>query len=328
MSPASPGPPERVGVVLGAGGVLGAAWSIGALAALDATGIDARDAELLVGTSAGSVLAGFLGCGISAQTLVNHQRGVVDATGPDIDYDYEQGTGGALPPLPRFRLGSGGLLWSAARRPGRLPPMAVLSALLPQGRGSIASVGTLIDAVAPAGDAWAPHAATWIVAMDYASGRRVPFGRPGAPPARLADAVMASCAIPGWYEPVSINGRRYVDGGMCSATSLDLAAGLGLDVVYVLAPMASLVSDTPRSLPARAERGMRRLVTRRLLREAEKVRAGGTEVVLITPGPADLAVIGANLMDPRRRLEVFQTSLVTSAERLRAAGGSGLTAAG
>ena len=81
-------------------------------------------------------------------------------------------------------------------------------------------------------DGWAPREGVWVVAMDYDSGRRVAFGREGAPPARLDEAVTASCAIPGWYAPVLIDGRRYVDGGTLSATSADLlaarAAGRGL----------------------------------------------------------------------------------------------------
>src|SRR4029077_17844756 len=83
-------------------------------------------------------------------------------------------------------------------------------------------------------------------AVDYASGRRAVFGRPGAPAARLPDAVVASCSIPGWYQPAVIDGRRYVDGGVRSPTSLGMVARAGLDEVFVLAPMASVVADRPR----------------------------------------------------------------------------------
>jgi NTE family protein len=157
----------------------------------------------------------------------------------------------------------------------------------------------------------------WVIAMDYSGGRRVAFGREGAPPAGLAAAVTASCAIPGWYAPTAISGRDYVDGGTTSPTSLDLLAGRGLDQVYVLAPMASFAYDRPRSPVARAERRLRRTVTQRVLAEASKVRAAGGEVTLLGPGPEDLRVIGANLMDPRRRTAVLATSLRTSAEALR-----------
>ena len=110
--------------------------------------------------------------------------------------------------------------------------------------------------------------------MDYDTGGRVAFGRDGAPPARLDEAVTASCAIPGWYAPVLIDGRRYVDGGTLSATSADLLAAEPLDEVYVLAPMASFVSDHPRPVAARLERRLRRQVTRRLIREAQSVEPG------------------------------------------------------
>jgi NTE family protein len=126
---------------------------------------------------------------------------------------------------------------------------------------------------------------------------------------------MASCAIPGWYTPVTIGGRRYVDGGACSATSLNLVVPLELDEVVVLSPMTSTEYDRPASVAGRIERRFRRLVTKRLLGEVKQVRATGTKVTLLGPGPEDL---GANLMDPRRRQRVLDTSLRTSAAALRA----------
>jgi NTE family protein len=97
-----------------------------------------------------------------------------------------------------------------------------------------------------------------------------------------------------------------------SATSADLLAREGLDEVYVLAPMASFVSDQPRQVAARLERRLRRQVTRKLVQEAQAVSRGGAAVTVLTPGPEDLAEIGANLMDPRKRLAVLEMSLSTS----------------
>ena len=312
----------RRGLVLGGGGVLGASWMIGALAALqDSYGWDPREAEVLVGTSAGSVLSGLLGCGITVETLVNHQRGVPAPGDPGVDFDPDHASGGPLPPRPKMGIGSTALLAQAVRHPRRLPPLAILSGLAPQGRGQLDAVGALIDAAVEAmgtGSDWAPHQATWIVTMDYDTGRRVPFGRAGAPPASLRDAVMASCAIPGWYAPVTIDRHRYVDGGTCSPTSLDLLAGRGLDEVVVLAPMVSFEFDEPASLVGRVERRFRRAMTKRVLREAAKVRRHGTAVTILGPGREDLEAIGVNLMDPRRRLRVLDTSLRTSAAALRA----------
>ena len=216
----------RRGVVLGAGGVLGAAWTIGALAALQGHyDWDPREAEVLLGTSAGSVLTAFLGCGIAVDVLLDNQRGIVNPEAPDISYDPDRDSGGALPPLPRPGIGSPRGVLHTALKPWKVTPMGALAAVLPQGRGSLDPLGQLVDAVCPRG-AWAAHPQTWIVAMDYDSGRRVSFGRDGAPHAGLRDAVMASCAIPGWYAPVKIGGRRHVDGGACSpAGSSGASAG-------------------------------------------------------------------------------------------------------
>jgi NTE family protein len=197
-----------------------------------------------------------------------------------------------------------------AARLHRLPPTAVLAALLPEGRGSIGSVGALVAGLVPGG--WSPHPGVRIVALDYDTGHRTVFGDGSAPDADLADAVMASCAIPGWYTPVTIGTHRYVDGGAWSATSADLLAGRGLDEVFVLAPMVSFAVDRPASLLARAERRWRGQVTRRCLREVAKVHRGGTEVTVLGPGPEDLAAMGSNLMSADRRRQVLETSLRTS----------------
>src|SRR5205823_4363559 len=84
------------------------------------------------------------------------------------------------------------------------------------------------------------HPNLWVVACDYATGRRVPFGRENAPEADLADAVAASCAIPGFYEPVTIAGRRYIDGGLWSTSNLDILRNEALDLVICLNPTSSL----------------------------------------------------------------------------------------
>ncbi len=309
------GAPRR-GLVLGGGGVLGAAWMVGALTALEAElGVDPREFEVIVGTSAGSVVAGLLGSGVSVPDLLRHQlRGRLD-TGPlaGFAFDYESDTGGERPPLPRPGMGSGGLLLRNARHLRQLPPTAVLSALLPEGRGRLESVGSLLAHVTPAG--WARDGIV-AVALDYDTGERVAFGSPGAPLADLHKAVMASCAIPGWYQPVRIGEHRYIDGGAWSSTNLDLVAGLGLDEVYVLAPQVSFVQDVPDRWTTRVERQWRGRVTAQCLRELGLVHADGTEVTVLGPGVEDLEAIGGNLMDVTRRPQVIQTSLETSAHAL------------
>ncbi|NED97315.1 patatin-like phospholipase family protein [Phytoactinopolyspora alkaliphila] len=315
---------RRRGLVLGSGGLLGAAWTVGALTALEeSTGVDMRAVDYLAGTSAGSVTAAMLGAGVSVEQLRLHQLGQgTDGPLAEMTWDYDHATGGSRPRRPRLTAGSPGMVARNVRRLRKMPPTAVLAAFLPEGRTDLSSIGELVRSVTPGGG-WSPHPGVWIVTMDYDSGRRVPFGRAGAPEAELADAVMASCSIPGWFTPVVIDGRRYIDGAACSATSADLLAGLELDEVYIVAPSVSFETDRPRALLPRVERAWRTRVTRRCVREAAKLRAEGTEVTILGPGPDDLAQIGGNVMDAKRRLKVLETSVRTSAAALT----SGSTAA-
>jgi NTE family protein len=310
-----PGGPRR-GLVLGGGGVLGAAWMIGALSALsDSLDWDPREAEVIVGTSAGSVLAALLGSGLSVEQLINNQRGIIVPGDPEIAFDPDTASGGALPPRPQFRIGSGALLRRSIRHPRHVPVLTVLAGLAPRGRGSLAAIGDLVRAVDPDGR-WPTRPSTWLVAMDYDTGARVAFGKPGAPPALLPEAAMASSSIPGWYAPLEIGGRRYIDGGTLSPTSIDLLADQGLDEVYVLAPLVSFDYDEPDSVIGRVERRLRRIMTKRALREAGEVRRGGARVTLLGPGREDLEVLGANLMDHRRRTAVLDVALRTTAAAL------------
>jgi len=313
----------RVGLVLGAGGVLGAAWMTGALPALqERLPCPVEDVDLIVGTSAGSVLAAALRCGVGIDEMIAHQRG--EPIGPLAASAVDQLTGGPWPPAPQLRLGSARLMLSMLVAPHRVHPSVLASAWLPLGRANHDPLREMVHALhchayglPPSAEppAWV-RGETWVVAVDYGSGRRAVFGRPGAPPAQLADAVVASCSIPGWYQPAVIGGRRYVDGGVRSPTSLGMLARAGVDEVFVLAPMASVVADRPRMPHEVLERQLRALMTMTLLREARALRAAGIAVTVLTPGPADLAVMGVNLMDPRRRRQVFETSLITSAAAL------------
>jgi NTE family protein len=310
----------RVGLVLGAGGVLGAAWMTGALPALqERLPCPVNDVDVILGTSAGSVLAAALRCRIGVEEMVAYQRG--EAAGVLRTSGVGELDSGPLPPRPQWRVGSPRLMLATLMTPHRVHPWVGASAWLPRGRAQHVALRAMVDAVhASACSATAPRGSppdwvdrpTWLVAVDYDSGRRVIFGREGAPRARLADAVVASCSIPGWYEPAVIGGRRYVDGGVRSATSLGVLARADLDEVYVLAPMASLVADRPRKPHERLERRLRLLITLALLREAQALRALGVRVTVLTPGPEDLAVMGVNVMDPRRRTAVLETSLRTS----------------
>jgi NTE family protein len=314
----------RIGLVLGAGGVLGAAWMTGALASLqDRLPVALGDVEVIVGTSAGSVLAAALRCGSSLDEMEAWQRGEV--TGPLRDAAALAAREGPLPPRPHLRIGSVPLAWAALLTPHRVPLWVGASAWLPHGRGQHAALRSLVDALhrrhhqrARPGEpqpAWL-ESDTWIAAVDYDTGQRVLFGQPGAPAASLTDAVVASCSIPGWYQPQVIGGRRYVDGGVRSATSLSVLSGADLQEVYVLAPLASTEIDHPLQPHLRLERHLRQVITQGVFRQARALAARGKRVTVLTPGPADLAAMGINLMDGRRRQAVLEASLRTSSDAL------------
>ncbi len=311
--------------MLGGGGVLGFAWLVGALSALEVEAdLAANDVDIVVGTSAGSVAAAALACGVSVGQMRRHHQGVPSPDDPAIHYDYVTG-GSGRPPWPRLAVGSPRLLLGAVRHPRRIHPLLTVAAALPTGRGTLASVSEMIEGLAAASgeDGWPSRPRPWIVAADYSSGNRVVFGRDqpagSGVSVRLAEAVVASCSIPAWYPPIVINERPYIDGGAISNASTDVLLGQGLDEVYVLAPMASLTTDHPRSPLTRIERSVRRVITRRILADVTALRAEGTRVVVVTPGPEDLEVMGANLMNPRRRIDVLDTAMRTSAVQFRAA---------
>jgi NTE family protein len=197
---------------------------------------------------------------------------------------------------------------------------------LPAGFISTDSLKDIVRRAVP-GD-WVDHPNYWAVTCDYHDGRRVPFGRLDAPNAHVADAVAASCAIPGFYRPVKIGRRRYVDGGVCSASNLDLVAGRGLDLVICLNPLSSgteLTEDAGRGplglLPPLDPRDWlgalsRQANGRRLAHEAGKVRRFGTEVLLIEPTAKDHQAMGHNLMSGARRQQVIETAIETTRRQL------------
>ena len=255
--------------------------------------------------------------------MVAHSRGetfqgVVDANGrPAGDADRAAGAGFSLQrALPPIGPGSWRLALRTLASPRSYAPATVFSGWFPRGMFSTESLKQTIRRVVPSG--WGPHPNLWIVACDYASGRRVPFGRDGAPVADLADAVAASCAIPGIYYPVTIGGRRYVDGGIRSTSNLDLLRNERLDLVICLNPTSTL--HPIRAINPRDAFNIvfRRASGRRLGSEAKKLRAAGTEVVLIQPVHEDLVAMGPNLMSSKRRNHVIEVARQTVAEQLRA----------
>jgi NTE family protein len=312
--------------VLGAGGVLGGAWLVGALEAIASeTGWDPGSVEYIVGTSAGSMVGALLACGVPPWFMVAHSGGETfdglnDARG-EAAANADRSAGATFR-LDRtgFALGPGSwrLAMASLARPYRYSPTAMLAGWLPRG---IVSTKPLKETIRRAcADDWAPHPNYWAMAVDYGTGRRVAFGRQGSPYAQLPDAVAASCAIPGFYCSVEIGGRRYVDGGVYSTSNLDVLRAEPVDLVIALNPMSSLHAPNPRTVAQRVAFAMRQQAGRRLGHEAKRLRAAGIEVVLIQPTVADLDVMGGNLMSSHRRHEVIETAVASVIDHLGSSG--------
>jgi NTE family protein len=314
----------RVGLVLGAGGVIGGAWLMGALEALEAeTGWRAADAEQILGTSAGAVIGALAAAGVPPEYMSAYAAGrtlddVAEAEARAVataarasagDYHLEW----AFPPIGP---GSWRLAMSTLLQPHRHSPAAVIAGWLPRGFVSTAPIRNVVETFIA--EDWPATVPFWAIAADYGTGRRVAFGRDNAPAATVGEAVAASCAIPGFYHPVTVDGRRYVDGGICSVSNLDLLCGEGLDLVICLNPMSSLAQATGGSPADRMAAIMRAAAGRRLGHEARKLREAGTRVLILQPGEQDVGLMGFNLMSGARRLEVMEQARRSVGQELRA----------
>lgn len=303
---------NKTALVLGCGGVAGAAWSIAVLAELEKQRRwDARDASVLVGTSAGAVLAALLSAGTPVSRMFASESGEQ----PDCTWQHDTDTGGAFPPLPAARLTAAPLIWKGLR--GEVSPLAAITGILPRGRADMTPFMDLINTVVPDGE-WSQHPATWIMVVDAASGERVALGR-DVTDMPLNKAVCASYAVPGWCPPVGWAGHEYLDGGIASPVSADMLIDTDVDEVIVLAPMAASQMDNPRSRLEKIERRVRRYMTSIVDREVSKLNAAGIRVVRLEPGAEDLQAFGFNMMDPKRRELVFNTACATAPDAVRKA---------
>ena len=302
-----------VGLVLGAGGLHAAAQHAGVLAALaEATGWDPRSADVVVGTSAGATTAASLRAGLSAADHRAHYLGnpltangqaLVDrvTTRLDMDLPLDQ-PGRRLPANPLLVLRE--ILSTARPR-----PVVPLAGLLPIGSHDGSPLGARTREIHP--DRW-PAAPTWICAVDLDSGKRVVLGRDDLD-ADLGSAVQASTAVPGWFAPVEIDGKRLVDGGVHSTTNADLVATLSLDVVVVsssktVGGVAGVVGSDG-SL-ARAWHG------RTLRREVEAIRRRGTTVLVLEPTARELAERSGDDSSDERLPEVCEAARISALARL------------
>lgn len=265
-------------LVLGAGGTIGAAWMGGVLAGLaERTGIDFAACERIVGTSAGSMVAADLLAGVeprSAGAADAAANGAAPLPAEDevapgrvarIGAGLASAAGGSLAPLAL----------SLGRAPGALVRAAVLSRVEQPSR-TLDDLGARI----------ARHRLAWdgrlrIVCVDRARGRRVVFGAPGAPNATVAEAVQASCSIPGFYRPLRIGEVEYVDGAVWSPTNMDAAPAGRETHLLCLAPMAGPLGARERHPAVRA-------ATSAALRlETLALQRRGVHVTVVVPQPAD-----------------------------------------
>lgn len=256
-------------LVLGGGGVAGIAWETGVLAGLVRAGVDACDADRFIGTSAGSVVGAQLASSVPVEALLASQltpaadslERVRPYSQADVDAQNRKlldKVGGDLAEARR-RIGA------FARRSETVPPSArraIVAARLP-------------------GTQW-PARALRLIAVDAETGEGRIFD--AASRVDFVDAVAASCAVPGAWPVVHLQGRDYMDGGIRSMTNADLAADASR--VLVLAPLGYSEGNP---------------VSGHLHAEVDALRRGGAEVRVIVPDASAISAMGENVLDPARR---------------------------
>jgi NTE family protein len=284
--------PARSGVTfaLGGGGAPGIAYHVGALRALhEVAGIDAHQADHIIGTSAGSIVATALRQGATWEEIAA-------MTGPDSAEPGEEEsklTARAWTSHVNLARRTVGVSWALYRTATRIPlppPPRAVQRMFPS---ALLVVRDTNWAEARFGAAW-PSRPLWLVTVDLDSGRRIVLSRPNRADqtGTLAKAVAASCAVPGIYAPVRIGRRRLVDGGVHSNTNFDLAARTGSGLAVCVAPMGSQPSRTQRSV-----RTLPRVQwNRQISKEAATVRRSGSHVLVIRPTVEEVSMQSLNVL--------------------------------
>jgi NTE family protein len=267
-------------LVLGGGGPVGIAWETGLLAGLAEGGADLSGADLIVGTSAGSAVGAQLAMGRQPQQMYAALAADASRTQPG-PTRQNTGEGGAAPNLmPLMELmqkaAAGGDPQAIRKEIGAF----ALSAKTMSEEDFIATFGRMLASA----DSW-PSRQYQCTAVDAVTGEFTAWSNESGIP--LSRAVASSCSVPGIYPPITINGRRYIDGGMRSPTNADLAKGYDqVVVVAVTSNVQGPMAETSRQ---------------RLDGELSALRESGSSVTLISPDTASLDAFGINLMDFTRR---------------------------
>jgi NTE family protein len=200
------------------------------------------------------------------------------------------------------------LITRTVRRPLAFRADVAAMTLLPRGR---IDIGTRAHALHElVGESWPDG--LWICAARRGDGARVVFGRERSPRAPLASAVLASCAIPGYFTPITIDGIEYFDGGVYSNTNADVLRSEGLDIVVVIS------STSAHGGRAASPDGLLRWsVHWRLAREISRLEAEGTTVIRLEPGPAARHAMGLWAMAEHRAPRVVEAAYEETQVRLR-----------
>lgn len=291
---------SRVGLVLGGGGITGASFHFGTLLALRmATGWDTASADVVVGTSSGAAVAAITRSGrLDLEALVDNVDG---------DTEFAAALGERIYRRVPFR-GVGRWI-----RHGLLPGLRRPGVRFVLGAPAAYSTDGIADwvrrALGPAADGW-PEDPTTIVAYEIESKQRVAFGTVGSPDIDIATAVAASAAVPMVFNPVTIRGKRYVDGGIASGTNADLVLGHRepLDLLIVIAPMAA----TRHRDHARFYEGvLDRFGGSALTTELDIIHGAWpeTELVVLRPDEEVLDEARPNPLSPAAALPVFLKTL-------------------
>lgn len=303
-------PMSGIGLVLGAGGVVGQAYHAGVLAMLEHdVGWDPRKADVIVGTSAGSITGALLRAGVPASELAAWTvRAPLSAEGGLL----HRLVGADIPEFPPFRplhalkrrpdLPGWEMLLHAAVRPRHFRPRVAALALIAPGEHDIVEQLGMLREVE--GQSW-PERDLWICAVRRSDGRRIVFGRQGSPVAPLHLAIAGSCALPGYFAPVRIDHDSYIDGGAHSPTNAAILRDLDLDLVVVVSPMSG-----PAGLPMDMYGASRWHAGRLARREVNALRRSGTDVVVFRPGRAEHEAMGNDLMARERVDQVVQQSFL------------------
>ncbi len=302
-----PNPPS-VALVLGAGGLLGTAYHAGVVAALDEVlGFDAREADLIVGTSAGANTAATLRSGLSPadhharatdRPVSDQAAAILERATVEVDLSDASFVGWGMPSSARLLVGG-----IRPLRRGR--PVVSLAGALPRGEGSLDAMTRRLNDLHV--ERW-PDAPTWICCVSMASSERAVFGRDDLPETDIGTAVAASSAVPGTFAPIRIGDTEYIDGGVHSTTNADLVGGLGFDVVIVSAPMATDIAQ-----PSYRAHGLSRTWHTRTVRQETERFPRRSRTAVLAPSAALIETIGSNNMSHERVVEVAEQARVETA---------------